>query len=77
MSATTSTTKKSKRFSDEEQAAMKERAKELKADKAGGESAVLAMIAEMQGTDRLMAERLHVLVGAVARHRNHRGRRWP
>jgi uncharacterized protein YdhG (YjbR/CyaY superfamily) len=66
MSATTSTTKKSKRFSDEEQAAMKERAKELKAGKADGESAVLAKIAEMQGTDRLMAERLHVLIKASA-----------
>ena len=59
--------KKSKAFTDEEQAAMKERAQEVKAearrgpraDKAGGESAVLAKIAEMPEPDRAMAERLH------------------
>ncbi len=60
--------KKSKGFTDEERAAMKERAKELKAEaqKAGGESDVLAKIAEMQGPDRAMAERLHEIVKASA-----------
>ena len=59
-------------FSDEERAAMKERAEELKAEaranksKADGESAVLAKIAEMQGSDRAMAERLHAVVKASA-----------
>ena len=62
----------SKGFSDEERAAMKERAKELKAearadrDRAAGESDVLAKIAEMQGSDRAMAERLHEIVKASA-----------
>jgi uncharacterized protein YdhG (YjbR/CyaY superfamily) len=58
----------SKGFTDEERAAMRERARELKAeaDKADGESAVLAKIAEMQGPDRTMAERLHTLIKASA-----------
>lgn len=59
---------KSKGFTDEERAAMKERARELKAEaaKADGESAVLAKIAEMPEPDRAMAKRLHALVKAGA-----------
>jgi uncharacterized protein YdhG (YjbR/CyaY superfamily) len=53
---------KSKGFTKEERAAMRERAKELKA--AGGESDVLAKIAEMTGSDRAMAERLHAVIKA-------------
>jgi len=59
-------------FTDEERAAMKERAKELKAearadkDKADGESAVLAKIAEMPEPDRAMAKRLHAVIKASA-----------
>ncbi|MGZ5290301.1 MAG: iron chaperone [Actinomycetota bacterium] len=61
-------------FTDEERAAMKERAQELKADarrgpragKADGESAVLAKIAEMPEPDRAMAERVHAIVKASA-----------
>jgi len=53
-----------KGFTKEERAAMKERAKELKS--AGGESDVLAKIAEMPKTDRDMAERLHAIVKATA-----------
>jgi uncharacterized protein YdhG (YjbR/CyaY superfamily) len=47
---------------------MRERARELKAEasKADGESAVLEKIAEMQGSDRAMAERLHAIVKASA-----------
>ena len=61
-------TKKSEGFTAEERAAMKERAKELKAEaqKADGERAVLAKIAEMPKPDRAMAERLHELVKASA-----------
>ena len=70
MSPTKSTakSKKSKSFSAEERAAMKERAKELKAEaeKADGESALLAKIAEMKGNDRAMAKRLHAIVKANA-----------
>jgi uncharacterized protein YdhG (YjbR/CyaY superfamily) len=57
-----------KGFSDEERAAMKERAKELKAekDKADGESDVLAKIAEMPEPDRTMAERFHAIIKASA-----------
>src|SRR5438094_2106240 len=59
---------KGKGFTDEERAAMKERAKELKADKnkADEESAVLAKIAEMPEPDRAMGERLHSIIKASA-----------
>lgn len=61
-------TKKDKGFSAEEKAAMKERAKEMKAEaeRADGESALLAKIAEMQEPDRSMAERLHTIIKANA-----------
>ncbi|MFL5735117.1 MAG: iron chaperone [Chloroflexia bacterium] len=57
-----------KGFTDEERAAMKQRAQELKADadKADGESAVLAKIAEMEEPDRAMGERLHAIIKASA-----------
>ena len=55
-----------KGFTDEERAAMKERAQELKADKADGESDLLAKIAEMPKPDRAMAERLHAIIKASA-----------
>ncbi len=60
--------KKSAGFTAEERAAMRERAREQKAEaqKADGERAVLAKIAEMRGTDRAMAERLHEIVKASA-----------
>jgi uncharacterized protein YdhG (YjbR/CyaY superfamily) len=59
-------------FSEDERAAMKERARELKAearakkDKAEGENDVLAKIAEMPEPDRAMAERLHAIIKANA-----------
>ena len=55
-------------FSVEERAAMKERARELKAEKsrADGEKDVLAKIAEMKVPDRAMAKRLHAIVKANA-----------
>jgi uncharacterized protein YdhG (YjbR/CyaY superfamily) len=55
-------------FTAEERAAMKERARELKAEKnkAEGESDLLAKIAEMPKADRVMAERLHAIVTASA-----------
>jgi uncharacterized protein YdhG (YjbR/CyaY superfamily) len=58
----------SKGFTDEERAAMRERARELKAEarRADGESALLAKIAEMPEPDRAMAERLHAIVKASA-----------
>jgi uncharacterized protein YdhG (YjbR/CyaY superfamily) len=68
--------KKSRGFTDEERAAMKERAEELKAEerrgtranknKADGESDVLAKIAEMPEPDRAMAKRLHAIIKASA-----------
>ena len=65
---------KSTTFTDEERVAMKERAQEQKAaarrgpraDKADGESAVLAKIAEMPGPDRALGERLHAVIKASA-----------
>jgi uncharacterized protein YdhG (YjbR/CyaY superfamily) len=62
------------RFTKEEQAAMRARAKELKAaaraskDRAEGERAVLEKIAEMPPRDRAMAKRLHAIVKANAPH---------
>jgi uncharacterized protein YdhG (YjbR/CyaY superfamily) len=58
--------KKSTGWTDEERAAMKKRAQELKADKADGESNVLAAIAEMSEPDRTMARRLHEIITASA-----------
>ena len=63
---TTATSKKFKGFTDEEHGAMKERIQELRADKADGESAVLAKIAEMQEPDRTMGKRLHAIIKASA-----------
>ena len=59
-------TKKFKGFTDEERAAMKERVQELKANKADGEGAVLAKIAEMKEPDRAMGKKLHALIRASA-----------
>ncbi len=70
--STTAINKKSKGFTDEERAAMKERAQELKAEaranknKADGEIDVLAKIAEMPEPDRAMGERLHAVIKASA-----------
>jgi uncharacterized protein YdhG (YjbR/CyaY superfamily) len=72
--ATTATGKTFDGFTDEERGAMKERAKELKAtarrgpraDKADGESAVLAKIAELPEADRALGERLHAIIKASA-----------
>src|SRR5437763_15744561 len=72
--AKSTTGKASKGFTDEERAAMRERAQELKAaarrgprgGKADGESDVLAKIAEMPKPDRGMAERLHAIIKASA-----------
>jgi uncharacterized protein YdhG (YjbR/CyaY superfamily) len=60
--------RKSKGFTAEERAAVRERARELKADtaKVEGEKAVLAKIAEMPEPDRSMAKRLHQIVTASA-----------
>ncbi len=66
--STTATKGKSKGFTDEERAAMKARAQELKTearankDRAEGESAALAAIAAMQEPDRSMAKRLHAII---------------
>jgi uncharacterized protein YdhG (YjbR/CyaY superfamily) len=73
-SATRTTGMASKGFTEEERAAMKERVQELKvearrgpqANKADGESDVLAKIAEMPKPDRVMAERLHTIIKANA-----------
>ena len=74
MKPATKRMRSAERFTDDERAAMRERARELKAqagrgpnaDKADGESEVLAKIAEMQEPDRAMAERLHAIVKASA-----------
>src|SRR3990172_146835 len=70
--STTASGKKSKGFTDVEQAAMKARAQELKAearankDRAYGETTVLAKIAAMPEPDRTMANRLHAIISASA-----------
>jgi len=71
-SAKSTTAKKSKGFTDEEREAMKERARELKAearrgaDKAAGEKDVLAKLAKMPEPDRGMGKRLHAIITASA-----------
>ena len=70
--STTAINKKSKGFTDEERAAMKARAQELKAEaranknKADGENDVLATIAAMPEPERAMANRLHEIIKASA-----------
>ncbi len=72
--STTATGKKPQGFTDEERVAMRERRQELKgdvrrgrrADKADGESAVLAKIAALPQPDRAMGERLHAIIKANA-----------
>jgi len=70
--STTAINKKSEGFTDEERAAMKARAQELKAgarankNKADGETDVLATIAAMPEPDRAMAKRLHEIIKASA-----------
>ena len=70
---TTAIGKASKGFTDEERAAMREHAQELKAARtdprageAGEESAVLAKIAAMSAPDRTLGERLHAIIKASA-----------
>jgi uncharacterized protein YdhG (YjbR/CyaY superfamily) len=70
----TTAKKRHEGFTDEERAAMKERVQEMKADarrglradKADGESAVLAKIAGMPESDRAMGKRLHAVIKASA-----------
>ena len=70
----TKTPTKNTTFTDEERAAMQERAREMKAEarrgskagKADGEADVLAKISEMPPSDRTMAERIHAIVKAAA-----------
>jgi uncharacterized protein YdhG (YjbR/CyaY superfamily) len=72
--STTPASKKFEGFTDEERAAMKEHAQELRAaarrgpgaDKGDGESEVLAKIAEMPEADRALGERIHAIVKASA-----------
>ena len=70
MAKTKTTTKKSSNgFTAEEKAAMKERAREMKAERSGkgdGEADVLAKIAKMAPSDRAMAKKLHKLIKASA-----------
>jgi uncharacterized protein YdhG (YjbR/CyaY superfamily) len=72
MAKSKSTSKETEGFTDEERAAMKERAKELKAEarrkknREEGEADLLAKIAEMQEPDRAMAARVHEIVTAAA-----------
>jgi uncharacterized protein YdhG (YjbR/CyaY superfamily) len=70
--STNKDTQKTKGFSDDEKAAMKERARELKAearaskDRAAGESDLLEKVAALPEPDRSMAQRLHEIVTASA-----------
>jgi uncharacterized protein YdhG (YjbR/CyaY superfamily) len=66
--STTATKHASAKFTDQELGAMKERVKELKAaaDKADGESDLLAKVAAMPARDRAMGKRLHAVIKASA-----------
>ena len=69
---TAATAAKSKGFTADERAAMQERARELKAEarasknREAGEADLLAKIAEMPESDRVMAERIHAVIKASA-----------
>jgi uncharacterized protein YdhG (YjbR/CyaY superfamily) len=65
---TAATDKKFEGFTDDERDAMKERARELKAEarRADGEKALLAKLAELPEPDRAMAKRLHAIITASA-----------
>jgi uncharacterized protein YdhG (YjbR/CyaY superfamily) len=69
---TTATDKKSQGFTDEERAATKERAQELKAEarinkkREEGEKALFEKVAEMEGADRAMAEKIHDIISTSA-----------
>lgn len=60
--SSTAASRRSKGFTEEERAAMKERIRELKAGEEDGESAVLAKIAEMPDPDRTMGNRIHAII---------------
>jgi hypothetical protein len=72
MNTSTNSKKKPTGFTNEEKAAMKARAQELKAearatkDREEGEKAVLAVIAALKEPDRSIADRLHVIIKASA-----------
>lgn len=72
MSETTKASKSSGGLSDQERAAVKERARELKAEsrrganRAAGEKALLEKVAEMPSPEREMAEKLHTLIMSEA-----------
>ena len=68
MTTTTNTTTSTTTggFTDDERDAMKERAKEVRGKKDNGEADLLGKIAEMEDADRVMAERLHILVTEAA-----------
>jgi uncharacterized protein YdhG (YjbR/CyaY superfamily) len=66
MSPKKSAPKKSKGFTAEERAAMKERVRELKSSEGDGEGQLLAKIAAMQEPDRALAKRVHAIIKASA-----------
>lgn len=65
-SAKSTAGKASEGFTAEERAAMRDRVREMKASGSDGESDVLAKIAEMPESDRVMAERIHAIVKNTA-----------
>jgi uncharacterized protein YdhG (YjbR/CyaY superfamily) len=64
--STRKSTRQAEGFTAEERAAMKERVREQKKGKGDGERDVLAKIAEMQDSDRAIAERLHAIIAESA-----------
>ena len=64
--ATKKPAKANEGFTNEERSAMRQRVQELKSDKAEGESAVFAKLAEMPAADRALGERLHTIITASA-----------
>lgn len=63
---TTAAKKRYEGFSDEERSAMAQRVQEMKVGKGDPEAEVLAKIAEMEGSDRAMAKRVHAIIKASA-----------
>jgi hypothetical protein len=66
-----------KGFTAEERAAMRERVREMKAGSADGEGEVLAKIAAMPESDRVLAERIHATLGFSDKANLDDGGMWP
>jgi len=64
--SSTAVKKRYEGFTDEERGAMQDRVQEMKVDKADGETALMAKLAEMTESDRALGKKLHAVIKATA-----------